>query len=422
PSATHRSSSPPSRLIPSNETIEHVIELATANARAAAGGRSPVIGRDTRTQLFVGNDLKDLFRKAGGTVLRADVSLGPDNRSRGYGTVLLASAEDAGRAIATTVVQPQVIPPTAMSPTSLHFPTQMVAASSVPNAMHPLSMQASVLPASTSVPSSLLPSLGSTIPLSKSVVGTSATPINGSILGMTTGPVLSSASASALEAAGFTNETLRRSDLLKDMSRSPSAFKLPPTAAAAAAASIVAATTPTPSSSLVGTSTTPVPGLPSAAAMRSAVENASLLGSSKAYSESARPGSSKGMNLGLGGNGKASTPTPSSLGTLPAGTGGAFATGNGLPSSLASLTYSATTNLNGMSNKEDLSRRTVLVMNWPIEHGPADFEQLFRSAGNVVSIAFGSTSTTSTPSPNSGSTNSNGAGDASSIMVGYGSV
>ncbi|KAF8595375.1 hypothetical protein BDV93DRAFT_421120, partial [Ceratobasidium sp. AG-I] len=42
-------------------------------------------------------DLKDLFRKAG-TVLRADVSLGPDNRSRGYGTVLLASAEDAGKA------------------------------------------------------------------------------------------------------------------------------------------------------------------------------------------------------------------------------------------------------------------------------------------------------------------------------------
>ncbi|KAF9225874.1 RNA-binding domain-containing protein [Gyrodon lividus] len=62
--------------------------------------------RDTRTQLFVGNlpyrvrwqDLKDLFRRAG-TVLRTDVSLGPDNRSRGYGTVLLATAEDAGRAI-----------------------------------------------------------------------------------------------------------------------------------------------------------------------------------------------------------------------------------------------------------------------------------------------------------------------------------
>lgn len=32
-------------------------------------------------------------------MLRADVSLGADNRSRGYGTVLLATAEDAGRAI-----------------------------------------------------------------------------------------------------------------------------------------------------------------------------------------------------------------------------------------------------------------------------------------------------------------------------------
>lgn len=42
--------------------------------------------------------MKDLFRKAG-TVLRADVSLGPDNRSRGYGTVLLATAEDASRAV-----------------------------------------------------------------------------------------------------------------------------------------------------------------------------------------------------------------------------------------------------------------------------------------------------------------------------------
>ncbi|PVG01372.1 hypothetical protein CPB86DRAFT_795068 [Serendipita vermifera] len=436
--------------------------MATANARAAAGGRSPVIGRDTRTQLFVGNlpyrvrwqDLKDLFRKAGGTVLRADVSLGPDNRSRGYGTVLLASAEDAGRAIdmfngyvwqsrtlevrpdrlpndfdshsktttATTIVQPSVIPPsaTAMSPQSLHFPTQMAGPSSVPN-IHPLSMQAAVTgalpPASTSVPSSLLPSLGSTIPI-VSKAGTSATPLNGSILGMTTGPLDAAAVA-------FPNDTLRRSDLLKDMTRSPSAFKLPSTAAAA---SIVAATTPTPSSSLIGTSTTPVPGLAGAAAMRSAVENASLLGSSasKMY-ESARPGSSKGLNLGLGGSGKASTPTPSSLGTLPAGTGSsAFTTGNGLPSSLASSTYSTATNLNGVLNKEDLSRRTVLVMNWPIEHPPADFEQLFRSAGNVVSISFGSTSTTSTgtPSPNS-SSNSNGAGEsasASSTMVGFGSV
>lgn len=33
--------------------------------------------------------------------MRADVSLSPDNRSRGYGTVLLATAEDAGRAVDT---------------------------------------------------------------------------------------------------------------------------------------------------------------------------------------------------------------------------------------------------------------------------------------------------------------------------------
>ncbi|KAF9500798.1 RNA-binding domain-containing protein [Pleurotus eryngii] len=74
----------------------------TPDCRGGPGGPP----RDTRTQLFVGNlpyrvrwqDLKDLFRKAG-TVLRADVSLGPDNRSRGYGTVLLATAEDAGRAV-----------------------------------------------------------------------------------------------------------------------------------------------------------------------------------------------------------------------------------------------------------------------------------------------------------------------------------
>ncbi|KAH8919852.1 hypothetical protein BT69DRAFT_1245971 [Atractiella rhizophila] len=63
---------------------------------------------DTRTQLFVGNlpfrcrwqDSKDLFRKVG-TVLRADVALTPDNRSKGYGTVLFANYEDAMKAIET---------------------------------------------------------------------------------------------------------------------------------------------------------------------------------------------------------------------------------------------------------------------------------------------------------------------------------
>ncbi|KNZ51747.1 hypothetical protein VP01_382g4 [Puccinia sorghi] len=62
--------------------------------------------QDTRTQLFVNNlpfrvrwqDLKDLFRKAG-TVLRADVSLTPDNRSKGFGTVLFANRNDAFKAV-----------------------------------------------------------------------------------------------------------------------------------------------------------------------------------------------------------------------------------------------------------------------------------------------------------------------------------
>ncbi|KAK7044540.1 telomere maintenance protein, partial [Favolaschia claudopus] len=89
---------------PTNDDIEAVIQMATAAAQNDPRHTLPL--RDTRTQLFVANlpyrvrwqDLKDLFRRAG-TVLRADVSLGPDNRSRGYGTVLLATAEDAGRAV-----------------------------------------------------------------------------------------------------------------------------------------------------------------------------------------------------------------------------------------------------------------------------------------------------------------------------------
>jgi len=43
------------RQLPTDEAIEHIIQQATANAKAASGGRTPVIGRDTRTQLFVGN-------------------------------------------------------------------------------------------------------------------------------------------------------------------------------------------------------------------------------------------------------------------------------------------------------------------------------------------------------------------------------
>lgn len=101
-------------------------------------------GRDGRTHLFVGNvsntllhsrpylttfqlpyrvrwqDLKDLFRKAG-TVLRADVALGLDNRSKGYGNVLMGSEIDAAKAIElyngyvwqtrTLEVRPDCLPP-----------------------------------------------------------------------------------------------------------------------------------------------------------------------------------------------------------------------------------------------------------------------------------------------------------------------
>ena len=73
---------------------------------AAHGGPAHLPPRDTRTQLFVGNlpyrvrwqDLKDLFRQAG-TILRADVAMGPDGRSRGFGTVVFATDYDADRAL-----------------------------------------------------------------------------------------------------------------------------------------------------------------------------------------------------------------------------------------------------------------------------------------------------------------------------------
>ena len=43
-------------------------------------------------------DLKDLFRQAG-TILRPDVALGPDNRSRGFGMAVFATDADAERAV-----------------------------------------------------------------------------------------------------------------------------------------------------------------------------------------------------------------------------------------------------------------------------------------------------------------------------------
>ncbi|GAA6061832.1 hypothetical protein JCM10212_001138 [Sporobolomyces blumeae] len=88
----------------------------TGNGMSMSGGGPRNAGpygapqaHDTRTQLFVSNlpfrvrwqDLKDLMRKCG-TVLRADVALSPtDGRSRGFGVVLFARAEDAVKAIGT---------------------------------------------------------------------------------------------------------------------------------------------------------------------------------------------------------------------------------------------------------------------------------------------------------------------------------
>lgn len=242
PAATARSASP-SRDIPSDETIEQVIQQATANARAANGGRSPVIGRDTRTQLFVGNlpyrvrwqDLKDLFRKAGGTVLRADVSLGPDNRSRGYGTVLLASAEDAGRAIdmfngyvwqtRTLEVRPDRLPndfdlsaaaQIGKLPTSqvLPYATATTATSSTFSYAMP-APQASV--ASTVIPAAAAAAAGLTAPLTQAHNALSLTQ---------QGLSLSSANATTMPDPMVYPDSAR-SSLLGDISRSPTAFKAP---------------------------------------------------------------------------------------------------------------------------------------------------------------------------------------------------
>ncbi len=42
--------------------------------------------------------MKDLFRKAG-HVVRADVAMGPDSRSRGFGTVIFLHEDEAKKAI-----------------------------------------------------------------------------------------------------------------------------------------------------------------------------------------------------------------------------------------------------------------------------------------------------------------------------------
>ncbi|KAF9922945.1 hypothetical protein BGZ65_009252 [Modicella reniformis] len=87
----------------------------TSGAEKAANGtheetrdelsETGVIPNQKKT-VYVGNlpfqcqwqDLKDLFRKAG-PIIRADVALGYDGRSRGFGSVLFATPEDARNAI-----------------------------------------------------------------------------------------------------------------------------------------------------------------------------------------------------------------------------------------------------------------------------------------------------------------------------------
>ncbi|KAI9228254.1 MAG: hypothetical protein DHS80DRAFT_7866, partial [Piptocephalis tieghemiana] len=62
----------------------------------------------TERQIFVGNlpfdvqwpVLKDLFRTIG-HVIRADIAMDPEGKSRGYGTVLFATAQEARQAIDT---------------------------------------------------------------------------------------------------------------------------------------------------------------------------------------------------------------------------------------------------------------------------------------------------------------------------------
>ncbi|KAJ3299898.1 hypothetical protein HDU76_006202 [Blyttiomyces sp. JEL0837] len=79
------------------------------NAPMASGqGLPPMVGGASTAgrQLFVGNlpftvqwqELKDLFRQAG-TVQRADVAMDNQARSRGYGQILMATADEAAAAI-----------------------------------------------------------------------------------------------------------------------------------------------------------------------------------------------------------------------------------------------------------------------------------------------------------------------------------
>ncbi|CAG8569409.1 1378_t:CDS:10 [Acaulospora morrowiae] len=117
-SSTQTAPSPVDYPISTNENLDlsgitlngtKYVDESTASNSTVGNGANGINGTassNLQRQLFVGNlpfrvrwqDLKDLFRKAG-TVLRADVAMGYDNRSKGHGTVLFGSSEDAKKAI-----------------------------------------------------------------------------------------------------------------------------------------------------------------------------------------------------------------------------------------------------------------------------------------------------------------------------------
>ncbi|KAF9976627.1 hypothetical protein BGZ73_008166 [Actinomortierella ambigua] len=84
------------------------VAAADSSAKEGAEGTSVHSSNNPPVRpVFVANipfrmrwqDLKDLFRRAG-QVVRAEVALGPDRRSRGHGTVLFSTQEEADKAIA----------------------------------------------------------------------------------------------------------------------------------------------------------------------------------------------------------------------------------------------------------------------------------------------------------------------------------
>ena len=75
--------------------------------RGRGRGAGPLVeGPRAGRQIFIGNlpyhtswqDLKDIFADCG-TILRADILLGPDGRSKGMGTICFETEESAQKAI-----------------------------------------------------------------------------------------------------------------------------------------------------------------------------------------------------------------------------------------------------------------------------------------------------------------------------------